>query len=103
MRGCFPERHPPAVLLPERFRGGCAFGAGLGACLALKGRSLPQSSPDDSSPRREARVRGGAILVRRKAKSTGLAAFRFPGRLLLYGLIEADVDHVGVKDVPARH
>src|SRR5262249_13825646 len=25
--GCFPERHQPAVLLPERFRGGCSFGA----------------------------------------------------------------------------
>ena len=24
----FPERHPPAVHGPERFRGGCAFGAG---------------------------------------------------------------------------
>src|SRR5262245_59314910 len=28
-RRCFPELHPPAVLLPERFRGGCAFGVGL--------------------------------------------------------------------------
>jgi len=24
----FPERHQLAVLLPERFRGGCSFGAG---------------------------------------------------------------------------
>jgi len=26
--GRFPERHQLAVLLPERFRGGCSFGAG---------------------------------------------------------------------------
>jgi len=26
--GRFPERHHPTVHRPERFRGGCAFGAG---------------------------------------------------------------------------
>ena len=29
---CFPEFHPPAVRLPERFRGGCAFGADALPC-----------------------------------------------------------------------
>ena len=37
----FPECQLPAVLLPERFRGGCAFGAGLEA------RSLPRGSAAD--------------------------------------------------------
>jgi hypothetical protein len=35
-RGCFPESHPSAVLLPERFRGGCAFGSGLAADLSRR-------------------------------------------------------------------
>src|SRR5215217_940024 len=35
----FPECQLPAVLLPERFRGGCAFGAGL-----ERARTLPRGS-----------------------------------------------------------
>ena len=38
--GCFPERHQSAVLLPERFRGGCSFGAGH----STDQPSLPQIS-----------------------------------------------------------
>ena len=40
---CFPECHPPAVLLPESFRGGCSFGAPPFR-LRKRTESLPQVS-----------------------------------------------------------
>ena len=36
---CFPESHPPAIRLPESFRGGCSFGDGT-----FLAPSLPQVS-----------------------------------------------------------
>src|SRR5262249_53325153 len=52
-----PECHQPAVLLPERFRGGCSFGAGApqtppvsSAGLLWTGRMIRGSAPESTNP-----------------------------------------------------
>jgi hypothetical protein len=46
----FPERHQLAVLLPERFRGGCSFGAGImQTMLPTSSASLDWQSNQDTA------------------------------------------------------
>src|SRR5947199_2753821 len=40
----FPECHPHAVRWPERFRGGCAFGAGASPVSSARGLDLTDAT-----------------------------------------------------------
>ncbi len=72
MGPCSPEFITPAVLLPESFRGGCSFGAGLN-------RPLPRGCLERFDPRLcLGEVKGGPLFLDNALRAPHLAAMAKP-------------------------